>query len=903
MNDQTPKESTRSQHDPSELLLDEAVSAVLSAELSERDVAESTTAVWSRIRAEVAAESASVELRGCDDYQAAMPALVAGTLAEGRRILVEDHTRQCIPCRRALQAVRAGQPVASVSSRNAGSESGSQQPRASSSWRLGIAAGFVLALAAGWLAWSSWPVSQAESFQVRGFDHRVFEVSTDGLRPVQLGEWIDGRTEIRTAKGGARIELADGSLVEVAERTAFEVVQRRRGALIRVNRGSVIVEASEQGSGRLEVSTNELLASVKGTIFAVSHGTKGSRVSVIEGEVQVEQGRRKTALLPGEQIASRTTLSAAPLSREIGWSSNVDRYVAMLEEFRQLRQDLSQLMEAEPRYSTRLLDLAPAGTVVYIALPNPTSTVAGLYQLIRERVAANPQLFEWWQEVESSGHLAEIDAFVDEIQELSNFLGDETVVALDAVHDEEVHFPVVMSEVVDGPALRAALAAKLAEIRAEHPDFAVVLLDESTTMVNEAETDLFVWVGDDLLVAASEISEIHRINAGDTAGFEATAFRNRIAEAYAEGAEYLGAVDLATVFAQVMEHEAVEDPEAVQALEFSGFSDVQHLVVERSQDSDRAYTAADLSFSGPRTGLASWIAVPGPMGALDFFSPDTTFVGAFVTRDPGSVIDEIFAFAASQGEDVDLEAELAEAEGEIGFRIREDLIDTLGGESAAGIDGPALPTPSWKIVVEVYDSTRLQSTIETLVDRVNQEQTSATVTLSSSESAGRVFYRLEAEGGETLDLPFNAAGMSYAYVDGYLVAAPSQTLIERAIQYRDSGSSVVTSDGFQELLPTDGYVDFSAVVYNRIGEAVSSLAGALPLPADLTDDQRQLVDSLVSEVSETLGPSMYCLYGDDDRIRLVSNSPSMLPFAGLESVFGLGAVMSQFGELGGEAWQ
>jgi len=51
---------------------------------------------------------ANATLTSCADYQARMPALVAGTLPEAQRLLVEDHTRECIPCRKHLQAIRAG---------------------------------------------------------------------------------------------------------------------------------------------------------------------------------------------------------------------------------------------------------------------------------------------------------------------------------------------------------------------------------------------------------------------------------------------------------------------------------------------------------------------------------------------------------------------------------------------------------------------------------------------------------------------------------------------------------------------------------------------------------------------------------------------------------------------------
>ncbi len=52
-------------------------------------------------------------IRGCDGFRVLIPAYLAGALAEPRRILFEDHTRECVPCRRALaDARRAGSAAA-----------------------------------------------------------------------------------------------------------------------------------------------------------------------------------------------------------------------------------------------------------------------------------------------------------------------------------------------------------------------------------------------------------------------------------------------------------------------------------------------------------------------------------------------------------------------------------------------------------------------------------------------------------------------------------------------------------------------------------------------------------------------------------------------------------------------
>jgi hypothetical protein len=87
------------------------------------------------------------------------------------------------------------------------------------------------------------------------------------------------------------------------------------------------------------------------------------------------------------------------------------------------------------------------------------------------------------------------------------------------------------------------------------------------------------------------------------------------------------------------------------------------------------------------------------------------------------------------------------------------------------------------------------------------------------------------------------------------------------------------------------------VVYNRLGEAVTSFLDKLPKPEGLTDEQRARMDSLLSEIAESAGPSFYALYGEDERIRLSSNSPSLVPFAGIGTVFGLSSMIGELGTL------
>ena len=107
------------------------------------------------------------------------------------------------------------------------------------------------------------------------------------------------------------------------------------------------------------------------------------------------------------------------------------------------------------------------------------------------------------------------------------------------------------------------------------------------------------------------------------------------------------------------------------------------------------------------------------MGSLEYISPDANVVAGFVVKNPATLVDDLLGVLETVSPD--LRKNLDKLQTDHGLNIRNDIAAPLGGEFAFAIDGPILPTPSWKMVFEVNDPAHLQQTLERVVGEVNKQ--------------------------------------------------------------------------------------------------------------------------------------------------------------------------------------
>jgi hypothetical protein len=248
------------------------------------------------------------------------------------------------------------------------------------------------------------------------------------------------------------------------------------------------------------------------------------------------------------------------------------------------------------------------------------------------------------------------------------------------------------------------------------------------------------------------------------------------------------------------------------------------------------------------------------MGGLGFVSPQAQFAASIITKNPQQMIDELFALAQSKGPEG--LAKLEELQRMAGIDIRQDIAAALGSELTVALDGPMVPIPSWKAILEVNQPDRLQQTIQKLVTALNIEAQKhgqgVALTVDPAVSGQPKTYTIKATGQSPI------AEVHYLYTDGYLIAGSTRELILNSVQSRNSGVRLDTSQTFRRLLPTDQNANFSGLIYQNAQEALKLLSNLAP-------DQQQAA----LELAEKIGPTLIGAYASADRIQVTTFGSSM----------------------------
>ena len=674
------------------------------------------------------------------------------------------------------------------------------------------AAAAVVVAAAGvsiWIAVDQFGARSGRAY-VQTVNGALFEISGAGIRPLAAGQDLPGGVEVRTAKdSGATLELWDGSTVEVRERSALSSSQSGKDITIHVDRGSILVQAAKRRSGHLYVATADCRVAVTGTVFSVNAGVKGSRVSVIQGVVRVAQDNQEKVLNPGDQSVSGSSLEPAPILYDISWSRNGARLG-------------SNTVSSTAGRVSQLLDRAPASTVVFAILPNAADAMKGAQESLRQAAEENPQLRAWL-----GSRTTGADPLVARLQAAGDYLGEVALVVFEGADKQPQ--PVFLAS-----AKRAGLG-----------DF---LKKEGLPVDNLEERPGLAIFGP----VRGAVEAFARTLDQPPGAFRSSPCYARLGEAQSEGASAALCADL----------ERLSQP-------VQGMQGARYFLGEDSQVNGQEATRATIGFEGPRTGIAAWLAAPAPMGSLDYVTSEATLLLAFVVQDPNAIVDQTLAL--EQRSQAGADKTLAEADQRTGIDIRKNLAASLGGEFALALDGPVLPTPSWKLIAEVYDPAGLQTTLRKVVESYNQAavKSGGKAWRSLTDTVdGRTFYTV----GTSDENPLTQ--VSYTFDDGYLIAGPSRAILNQALQAKVARTSIARSTKFVSMMPRDSYANFSGVVYQNLGTTLApivGLLGAFAPPSSGGSGGRG--NSFVNLASPK--PAFIAAYAEPDRVTIAGSGNTL----------------------------
>jgi hypothetical protein len=833
-----------------ELLLNKGIQALQSAEPDAAQLAASATRVAHQLGLDGVPERVDHAIESCDDVRHMLPAFRAGALSNARSQLIEAHIRDCGLCRRSFR----GGPAKAVNwSVPKAAHAPVWRPRVFG-WALASALAVLISMLFVYKAY--WEVPPGVRAAVESIDGTAYSISNTGDRPLASGDELKEGEHLRTSGGAhAVLRLTDGSTIELNERTQLGVGARGHNTTITLDDGDVIVKAAKRSSGYLYVRTPDCRVAVTGTVFAVDSGIKGSRVAVLQGSVDVTHAGVDSVIRAGDQITTNDNLSPAPVGQQIAWSHDREKYLPLLAQFTTLERRIEQIPFPQSRYTSDLLEKVPSNTLLYVSIPNLGDFLNEANQIFNDQLKQSPALQQWWNQ----GHgqnTADLDSLVEKIHQMSQYLGNEIVV-VGVQQSDKPGFAIVAD--VQKSGLDDFLRNQFPSSDAKP---GINVLDESslsaTPTASKTGPGGFALIGPNHAVFSNGIATLRvidaQLNSGNS-GFAAGDFGKQIASAYTRGAGIILAADL---------HQMIGDKAAVahtgshgkEAIAKSGIEDVRYLIAEHREVNGQPENRLNLQFSGARRGVASWLAAPAPIGSLEFVTPNAAVAVAMLSKDPAAIADDIMAMTMPK--DGEQNQKWNEAETKLQINFRDDLAATLGGDFLLSLDGPVLPTPSWKAVIEVNDSQRLEQTLEKLTASIraqNQGTKAHSIAIESSDAGGQPFYAVH-------DLTSGNIVANYTFADGYMIVAPSRALVMEALQTYSTGNSLARSAAFRALLPKDTDENYSAIAYQNLTPVMT------PLLSQFTGETADALRQLASDAR----PTVICARGEQSSIEAASDS-------------------------------
>ena len=289
----------------------------------------------------------------------------------------------------------------------------------------------------------------------------------------------------------------------------------------------------------------------------------------------------------------------------------------------------------------------------------------------------------------------------------------------------------------------------------------------------------------------------------------------------------------------------------VQAVSWSPDSQ-GYVFLERRAPAGAEENEVTFAVQGPRTGMASWLADAGSVGAAEYLPADALVAGYVSMREPLQMFEELtLQMTRSEPEFVSRLSSLKE---KLGAGFVQNLAAAVGTEAALALTGFSASDPLWMMVTLANNPAVIDRSLQKLVETFNAE-------LGPDEQFKRIVFEQQTAGGRTWNRVITETlplGITWTYDAGYMVAGTDRAVAELAIATRNGGIPLVRSSDFLGQLPSSAGLHPSAFAWLNT-KGVATLPPLAPTAA-------------LGELMARRDSMLVVFEGSSDQIRAVSRT-------------------------------